>query len=433
MTETALSTSSTQTRARTAGSRKAIVAGAAGNFVEFFDWTIYAAMAPFFASQFFPQSNPLVSLLLTFMTFALGYFARPLGALLIGWYGDRRGRRAALALTIVGTGLGSLIVGLSPTYATIGVAAPILLVLARLIQGVAAGGEGGAAMTFLTEHAKPGKRGLTGSWQQFSTGLSTLSALGVAALIGSLMSQDALIEWGWRIPFLVGAVLAVVGLYVRRRVEETEPFKRLAEQGPTPEQEKDSGLARKSTLIVRAIGITLFPSVAYMLWQVYLPAWASSATGMPVSEAQRATIPGLVLFVIMVPLMAMLSDRFGRKPLLLGFTGASVILAYPTVMLMHNSFGYLLAISLLGNIVLASMAGTITATLAEQFPTSMRATGVGLSYAIGVAIFGGTFPTVATWALSTGSSSWIFVYVVVLALVSGIAYLTMPEGKNKAF
>jgi MHS family alpha-ketoglutarate permease-like MFS transporter len=413
--------------------RRSIVVGAIGNFVEFYDWTIYAFMAPVFARQFFPSDDPTVSLLLAFSTFALGYVARPLGSLLFGAYSDRMGRRAAMTFAILGMALCSLIIGVCPTYAAIGVLAPIILVMARLLQGISAGGEAGSATTYLVEFARPGHRALAGSWQQVSTGLSTLSALGTSALLAASLSPELLAAWGWRVPFIIGAALGLVGLYLRLRAGETPVFKRdveaAAERRPVLTSLVD---AWRSVLLVSAIA--LLPSIAYLTWQIYLPTYIATTTGMPRGAALNISIIGVVCFLLLIVPSAMLSDRIGRRPMMIAYSIGVLLWAYPTyvgIPTFANSYMGLVVITVVGNVILAAMAGSIVACMTEQFDTAIRASGNGLSYAIGIVVSGATFPPIVTALAGSQRYLSITLYVMAMAVISLVAYWIMPETRDK--
>ena len=410
---------------------RAVGAGAVGNFTEFFDWTIYSYLAPVFASQFFPAHSQAVSLLLAFSTFALGYLMRPIGGIVLGRLGDARGRRDALSLSILMMGLGSLVIGILPGYATIGLAAPLLMVLMRLLQGFSAGGEGGVSATFLLEFAPPGRRALAGSWRDFSSGVSTFAALGVSTLVTSLLSTEDLSAWGWRIPFLLGAVFALVGLVLRRRVTETPVFAahRAAQDGKSRPVQELVRRDRRPLVIVTLLGV--LPTVAFLTWQIYLPAYVSSVTNIPLASAQQIGLIGVVVYLVLIPPMALLADRFGRRPMLITFAVASAVWAYPTYVLISGSTSFMVLVTIVGNIVLALMAGCLTATMAEQFPTATRGSGVSLAYAVAASVVGGTFPIIVTQLAAQNDRMFIFLIVVAAAVISGIAFYLMPETRTR--
>jgi MHS family alpha-ketoglutarate permease-like MFS transporter len=413
--------------------RSSIVVGAIGNFVEFYDWTIYAIMAPVFASQFFPSDDPTVAVLQAYLTFALGYVARPLGSLLLGAYSDRKGRRAAMTLAILGMALCSLIIGLCPPYATIGVAAPVILVIVRMLQGVSAGGEAGSATTYLVEFARPGRRALAGSFQQISTGLSTLGALGTSALLSAFLSQASLAAWGWRVPFVIGAVLGLIGLYLRLRAGETPVFKRDVE-ATVDRQPVLPSLAQAWRSVLLVSGIALLPSIAYLSWQILLPVYITITTGLSRGDATNISLIGVVVFLLLIVPSALLSDRVGRRPMMIGYSIGVLLWAYPTfvgIPTFASSYTGLVIVTVVGNIILAAMAGSIVACMVEQFDTLVRASGNGLSYAIGIVVSGATFPPIMTALARSHDYVWLTLYVIAMAVISLVAYWIMPETRDR--
>lgn len=413
--------------------RRSIVAAVVGNFVEFYDWTIYAVVAPLFASQIFPSESALVSLLLAFSTFALGYVARPIGAILVGVYSDRVGRRSAMTLAIVGMAVCSLVIGLTPPYATVGIAAPVTVLLARLLQGIAAGGEAGSATTYLVEFARPERRAFTACFQQMSTGLSTLCALGTVALLSAALTDVQMTAWGWRVPFIIGALLGAVGLYLRMRGQETPVFQASIARRPRREPILTS-LRKAWKSVVLTSAIALLPGVCYFSWQIYLPTYIRATTSVSHADALLISVIGIVCFLLLLLPSAMLSDRYGRKPMMIGYSVAAMLWAYPTYVglpTFANSFAGALVIALVGNVIIALMAGSLVACMAEQFQTHVRATGNGLSFALGVVISGATFPPVVTALMNSGEYHLIALYVAVAAAISLVAYIVMPETRSR--
>jgi MHS family alpha-ketoglutarate permease-like MFS transporter len=412
---------------------RSIAAGVAGNFIEFYEWTIYAYMAPIFASQMFPSTDKAVSLFLAFSTFALSYIARPLGAILYGAYSDRIGRRNAMAVAILTMGFCSLIVASTPNYASIGMAAPLILIASRLLQGISAGGEAGSATAYLVEFATPGRRALFGSLQQVSTGLSTLSGLGTAALLTRLLSHDDLENWGWRIPFFVSVVLSLVGLYLRMKGEESPVFQALTREGAKVKFSFSALVAAwRPMLLVTALA--LLPTIAFLSWQIFLPTYISATTGLPRSEALNISILSVLVFVVCVIPSAMLSDRFGRRPMMMIFAVASIVWAIPTyvgIPMYGTNYLFIIAIAVVGNVIVATMSGSIVACMAEQFDTAVRATGNGLSYAIAIVISGASFPPVVTGLMANKHYLAISIYVMSIAMIGLIAAWMMPETRDK--
>ncbi len=405
--------------------RRSIAAGVVGNFVEFFDWTIYAYMAPVFAAQIFPADTPSVSLLLAFSTFAVGYVARPLGALVFGIYADRIGRRNALTLTILLTAAGSLAVACAPTYGTVGMAAPALVLFARVLQGFAAGGEGGSAQAYLTELGRSTKRAFTASLQQVSTGLSTLFALALSTYLTHTLSGEQMDAFGWRLPFFLGSLLGLAGVYLRRHASESKVF--LAQHGGKPVLKN---LAHEWRALLLVTGVALFPSTVYFAWQIYLPTYIVAAAGLTRDAVLMISTVGLVCFVLLIPPAALLSDRYGRKPMLIGYTLAALLWGYPTFIGLHSfaaSFEGALIVAVVGNVILAVMSGSLIACMTELFTTAVRATGAGLAYAAAIVISGASFPPLVTLLLANRRYGTILAYFSVIGAISLVAYLVMPE------
>ncbi|WP_037064440.1 MFS transporter [Pseudonocardia acaciae] len=412
-----------------ATTRRAILAGTVGNLVEWFDWGVYGFFAPFFAHQFFPSDDDTAALLSVFLVFALGFFFRPLGGAVLGSYSDRRGRKAGMALTILLMAGSSLVIGVLPTYTAIGLAAPVLLVLARVLQGFSAGGEFGSSSAFMVENAG-GRRGAVGSWQQVSVALGGLLASALATLLIGVLDKPALESWGWRIPFLVGGVLGMVGLYMRTRVGETESFRALAAERATLRAPLLEVVRRYPVQAMRVAGIVAAGSVTYYLWLVYMPSFASLVHKAPKGEAQLANTITLVVFIVALPFSGMLADRWGRKPMLLAFALGSAVAVGPLLLSVGSGFWSILLVSVIGALLLAGYSGCLAAVMAEQFPPAVRTVGIGLPYGISVAIFGGLTPYLTTWLVKNGWLGWLIGYAIVVCLASAAVYARMPETKD---
>ncbi|MFE2224937.1 MFS transporter [Streptomyces kronopolitis] len=407
-----------------------LAAASIGNAVEWYDWYAYSFLAVYFAGQIFPQGagNSLVPLLSTFAVFAVGFFMRPVGGLLMGAIADRRGRRTALTLTILLMGGGSLLVALTPTYAATGVLAPLVLVFARLVQGLSVGGEFAASTTFLVESAGPGRRGLFSSFQYVSTTAGQLLASGTAALLAALLTEQQMGQWGWRVAFLLGALLSLLGLWIRRGAQETHPqAQRLAEQRPTERPGLFEALRRHPRQSLLICGITAGGTLAYYTWTTYLPTYAQVNAGFDKGEALTVGTLSLVFFALLQPLGGLLSDRIGRKPLLLGFSLGFAVLAVPLLHLVTDSFLSLLLVQCAGMVLLTGYTSVAAAVNAEVFPARVRAAGIGFPYSLTVALFGGTAPYVGTWFQQAGHPDLFPWYVAALCLVSFLVYLTLPE------
>ncbi|GAU69120.1 putative dicarboxylate transporter [Streptomyces sp. NBRC 110611] len=415
-----------------------LVAAAIGNAVEWYDWYAYSFLAVYFAEQVFPQDtgNSLVPLLSTFAVFAVGFFMRPVGGLLMGAVADRRGRRAALTVTILLMGAGSLLVALTPTYAATGVLAPVVLVVARLVQGLSVGGEFAASTTFLVESAGPGRRGLFAGFQYVSTTIGQLLASGTAALLAALLTERQMGQWGWRVPFLVGALLSLLGLWIRRGAQETLPQAlHPVRAGETPRAAQRAAdrpglfeaLRRYPRQSLRICGITAGGTLAYYTWTTYLPTYAQANAGFDKSDALTAGTVSLVFFALLQPLGGLLSDRIGRKPLLLGFSLGFAVLAVPLLHLVTDTFLSLLLVQCAGMVLLTGYTAIAAAVNAEVFPARVRAAGIGFPYSLTVALFGGTAPYIGTWFKQAGHAGLFPWYVAALCLVSFLVYLTLPE------
>ncbi|MGA8117671.1 MAG: MFS transporter [Actinocatenispora sp.] len=398
-----------------------IFAASVGNTVEWYDWYTYSFLAPFFATAIFPKGNELTALLDTFAVFAVGFFMRPIGGLLLGSVADRFGRRNALTVTILMMGAGSLLLGILPGYTTVGVLSPILLVLARLISGLSVGGEFAASTTFLVESARPNRRGLFSSFQYVSTTIGQLIASGLGALLSSTLADSAMSSWGWRIPFLFGAVLSLIGFWIRRGALETY---RTGREARPRLFEALTRFPRQSLLIV---GITIAGTIAYYTWTVYLPSYAEQSVDFDKSKALVVSTIALAFFAVIQPLGGMLSDRIGRKPMLIAFAGGFAVLVVPMLHLLSNSFGSLLLIQCFGMVLLTGYTSIAAAVNAEVFPARVRAAGIGFPYSLTVAVFGGTAPYVGTLFASLDHPGLFPWYVATLCLISLVVYLFLRE------
>lgn len=415
----------------TARQRKAVVAGSIGNTVEWVDWAVYATFSSVFAGQFFPSDNEAAALLSTLAVFAVGFLMRPVGGALLGAYSDRHGRKKGLTLTISLMAGASLVIAVCPGYGTIGLAAPIILLLARLVQGFSAGGEFGSSSAFLIESAAPGRRAFAGSWQQVSVGAGTLIASAMGTLLTGALSESALESWGWRVAFAVGGLLGLVGLWLRMSVEETEAFTRLDRAERRQSNPLRAMFAEHPRAALRVVGITVAGTLIYYVWISYMPSYAHVTTGIPLSRALLANTISLVVFLILLPFGGLLSDKLGRKPTMLAFAGGFVVLSWPLLHGLSANFWTLLGIELVGMILIVGYSANCAVVMAEQFPAEVRTTGIGLPYALAVALFGGTAPYVTTWMSSHGFRDLVWLYVAAAALIGVLVYATMPETRDE--
>jgi MFS transporter, MHS family, proline/betaine transporter len=409
--------------------RTAILAGVIGNVLEWYDFAVYGYFVPVISQLFFPNQTPLVSLLLTFSVFGVGFIMRPVGSLIFGQYGDRHGRKRALSAVILLMAVSTFAVGLLPTYASIGILAPLLLVLARLAQGLSGGGEWGGAAAYLVEYALPRRRGLTGSWQQVSVGGGFLLGSFTAAMLTTWISPENMLAWGWRIPFLLGVVVGVVGAIMRWRLDDTPKFAELASQGQVARSPLVEAFTtyRKPTLL--AFGITLHNTVGYYAVLIYLTTWLTNIVKMPRHTALWIGTVSLLAFVIVVPFMGALSDRIGRRPLFIASCAGYVVLAYPLFLLASTGVpAYALIAQLILVVLLALYAGPGPAVYCELFPTKVRYTALSVGYNIPVAIFGGFAPFIATWLIqSTGNPLSPAFYVIAASLATLVTMIWVKE------
>jgi MHS family proline/betaine transporter-like MFS transporter len=313
--------------------RKAVTAGVIGNVLEWYDFGVYGYLVSTISQLFFPSSDPLASLLLTFAVFGVGFVMRPVGSVLFGIYGDRHGRRKALSAVIFLMGVSTLAIGLLPTYGQVGVLAPILLVVVRLLQGLSAGGEWGGSTAYIVEFAPEGKRGYIGSWQQVSVGSGFLLGSLSAALLNQVMTHDALVAWGWRIPFILGIVIGAVGAYLRWKLDDTPKYTEIEQHGEVSKHPFSEAITKYPRETLTVFGLTLHNTVAYYIPIIYMTSYIVSVAKLSPGSALWINTTCLVVFVILIPIWGALSDRIGRKPFLLLSSGGYVVLAYPLFMM----------------------------------------------------------------------------------------------------
>ncbi|MCA3724664.1 MAG: MFS transporter [Phenylobacterium sp.] len=407
---------------------RSILAGSAGNMVETFDWFVYAAFALYFAPIFFPKGDQTAQLLGSAAVYAVGFLARPFGAWIMGLYGDRAGRRAAMILAVGLMCLGSLIIGLCPGYAQIGLAAPAILVLARILQGVSMGGEYGASATYLSEMASRDRRGF---WSGifYSTLMSgQLLALLLLLALTAVLPPEAMNAWGWRVAFIVGALMATAVLLMRRGMDETPSFK--ARDGSRTATWRLVTEHPRETLMV--FGLTAGGTLAYYTFGTYMQKFLVNTSGFSRDQSNLITTAALACFVLMQPLSGALSDRFGRRALLLAFGIGGVAMTWPVLSTLAETREPLTAFLLvLGSLAVVSGYTSVSAIVkAEMFPTEIRALGVALPYAIANALFGGTAEFIALSFKQAGFEPGFYVYVTAVIGVSLVTYLLMPDTRR---
>jgi MFS family permease len=402
-----------------------ILAAAAGNVLEWYDFTVYAYMAPFIGAKFFPAQDPLTELLAVFATFGLGFVVRPLGGILIGRLGDSKGRKAALLVTILLMAVGTVGIGFVPGRSTIGAAAPWLLVLCRLLQGFSAGGEWGSSTAFIHEWAPKGRRGFFSSLQQSSVAFGMLLGSAIAALSGTLFTKAEMGDFGWRVPFLLGALILPVGLYMWHRVEETPVF--AGKKSPPVATRAGMRLA------AQASGIIVIWTVAYYAILTYMPVFTARFSGLGSAAALWSGALNLFVLAAAIPLFGYLADRWGRKPLLLIGAGGFALFSYPLFLVIVDSSG---AAPVIGTgiafaLLTAIYSGGAPAAVTEIFPPASRLLWMSTGYSLTVALFGGFGPYIATWLVkTTGSPLSPAFYIVACALLSLAVILPLKETRD---
>jgi len=412
-----------------ARNREAVIAGVIGNILEWYDFAVYGYLASTISGLFFPSSDRIASLLATYLVFGVGFVMRPVGALLFGVYGDRHGRRKALSAVIFLMAVSTLAIGLLPTYDKVGVLAPILLVLARLLQGLSAGGEWGGSTAYIVEYAPEGRRGFVGSWQQFSVGGGFLLGSLCATVLSFTLSPEAVASWGWRVPFLLGILVGGLGAYMRWRLPDTPKYSEIAQQravAATPLADAVRQYPRE-TLI--AFGITLHNTVAYYISLIYMTGYLIDVGKLPKPTAQLIGTICLAVFVTLIPFAGMLSDRLGRRPQLMVSCIGFALLGYPFFLLGSSGRVELAFLAQLLMVVFLSLyAGSCPAAYAELFPTRVRYTALSIGYNIAVAIFGGFAPFIATWLIKvTGNPLAPAFYVIAAAVITFVILTRIRE------
>ena len=406
-----------------------IIGGSIGNLIEWYDFYIYNFFALYFAKSFFPGEDPTVQLLNTFGIYALGFLIRPVGGWLFGVYADRAGRRAALTVSVTLMCLGSLMIAATPTFASIGIAAPVVLLLARLVQGVSLGGEYGTSATYLSEIALAKHRGFFSSFQYVTLiGGQVLGSL--TLIVMQLRFSAAELEaWGWRVPFAICAACALFGLYLRRNLDETESFLKASRQ---KRGNLLVELMRHPRQVLLVFGLTMGGTTAFYTYTTYMPTFLVNTVKLTRGQATQISFITLVFFALIQPLYGALSDRIGRRPVLMWFGIMGTLCTVPLLTALAATRDYTTALLLImAALLIVSGYTSINAVVkAELFPAGVRALGVGLPYAIAVSIFGGTAPYIALWFKSQGVESWFFIYVSALCFGSLLVYALMADTKR---
>lgn len=424
---------STAARAKGASRSRALLGGAIGHFIEWYDLTIYGLFVAIFAGQMFPADHAGASLIAGFSAFAIGSLGRPIGALVLCPLADRYGRRPLFSATILMSGIGSLVIGLCPTYEQIGLAAPLLIFAARLLQGLSAGGEMPIASTFLNEHAPLKHRALAALPQVLSMGLAVLAAMAVANLIMRLVPLDALADWGWRLPFLLGGAISLYGLSMRQGLSETPAFAQNRVRHETSNGAVFDAIAKRPKDLAIVFVMRLMDVQSY-LWLMALPVYASLVGELDHSHALTGSVAALAVYCACIPLFAWISDRLGRRPLLIASCAGLVLLTYPLLSLLSGSldFDTYVTLAMIGAVLVALNNAVMGTALAELFPTHIRATGIGLPQALSIAIFGNTTLSMMLWLHDLGRVSFIAAYAVGLTAASlAVCVFVLPETRGR--
>ncbi|HUP67115.1 MAG TPA: MFS transporter [Sphingomicrobium sp.] len=411
-----------------------IVGGSAGNLVEWFDWYVYSAFALYFAHIFFPKGDATAQLLNTAAIFAVGFVMRPIGAWAMGVYADHKGRKAGLMLSVSLMCIGSLMIACAPSYAKAGVLSPAILVLARMIQGLSLGGEYGSSATYLSEMADRERRGFWSSFQYVTIIGGQLVALALLVVLQLTLGDQAMQDWGWRIGFAAGGVLAVVVYFIRRGLDETLSYENVAAK-PDRRRSTVGNLFRdhpREALLVMAL--TAGGTAAFYAYTIYMQKFLANTSGFDRATASRIMTVALTVMLFIGPIGGRISDRVGRKPMMIFFGVGATLFTYPIFAALEQTHSIVTAFVLvMASLVIVTGYTSINAIIkAEMFPADIRALGVALPFAIANAIFGGTAEYVALYLKNIGHERWFYIYISLLAALSLIAYVRMRETKTSS-
>jgi MFS transporter, MHS family, proline/betaine transporter len=409
--------------------RRAIVGASVGNTVEWFDFAVYGYLAVTLGAVFFPSEDPTISLLSSFAVFGVAFVMRPLGGLFFGPLGDRIGRQRTLATVIILMSVSTFAIALLPGYATIGIWAPILLVAARLLQGFSAGGEFGGASAFIAEYSPDYRRGFLVSWLEFSTLIGFILGSTSVLVLSSVLSEDALTSWGWRIPFLLAGPLGLVGLYIRLRLDDTPEFRALESAGEVSQSPFKETITQNWRPILQVAGLVIIQNAGFYIVLTYMQTYITEQLGFSTTSASLSTVLTLLVGMALIPPLGALSDRVGRKPVLMASCVGFVVLTYPLFLLLNaGSLAGAIAAHVALGALLAVYLSTTIAALTELFPTRVRYGGFSIGYNVSVAIFGGAAPFLATYLISvTGNPLSPAFYLIAAAIATALTLLTIKE------
>ncbi|MCI1015990.1 MFS transporter [Herbaspirillum sp. C7C2] len=403
--------------------QRQVIAAIVGNALEWYDFIVYGFFSAIIARLFFPADNEYTSLLVALATFGIGFFMRPVGGVLLGLYADRKGRKAAMQVIIVLMTLAIAIIAFTPTYATIGIAAPIMIVIARMLQGFATGGEYSSSTAFLVESAPAHKRGLYGSWQLVGQCLAVFCGAGMGALVTRNLSPEALDSWGWRLPFVIGLLIGPVGLWIRRHMHETDDFLEGANK-PNAEPIKLLDVVKTNMRgVLVSMGQVINGTVAFYVVLVNMPTFANKQLGLPLDQAFMVQMIAVALLTVIIPFAGALSDRIGRRTVLLYSALAFLLIVYPLFVWVSAapSLTRLLVMQVLLCIMIGANFGPMPTALSEQFPTRVRSTGLAVAYNLAAMLFGGFAPFIVTWLTKVSGSPVAPAWYVLFAACIGVA------------
>jgi MHS family shikimate/dehydroshikimate transporter-like MFS transporter len=424
-----MSSESLQT-AKTTPMKKIVLVSMAGSAIEWYDFFVYAAAAALvFNKLFFPSVDPVSGTLLAFSTFAVGFLVRPIGAAIFGHFGDRFGRKPTLVAAMLLMGVATTAIGLLPTYATVGVLAPVLLVVIRMLQGLALGGQWGGAVLLATESAPARKRGFYGSFAQLGVPVALILSNVILLLMTTSLSKEAFLSWGWRVPFLLSIALIGFGLYAQSRIEDTPSMKNLQTSVPRTRSPFIELLRTHPKAIALAAGATVINGAAYYLLAVYMLSYATSVLGVPRNTVLTGVLISAVASGFAIPVFGALSDRIGRKKVFLSGATLLALWAFPLFWLVNTRSGILITVALvIGQVIFSMTYGPAPALFSEMFGTRVRYSGVSIGYQIG-SVLGGAFAPIVATALYAAfhSSSMVSVYIVAVSVVSFISVFLVTE------
>ena len=420
---------------RSLSGRRAIVVSTIGNALEWFDFMVYGFFAVIISRLYFPATNPTISLLATWATFGVGFMTRPLGGIVLGAVADRVGRKSALTLTISLMAVGIAFIAFAPTYQAIGIAAPILMLIGRLIQGFSAGGEVGCATAFLVEYAPSNRRGYFGSYQMVAQAIASLCGSLFGAVLTRTLSPDSLDSWGWRVPFVIGLLIVPVGLYLRSKLDESPVFLEKSQNNELTATPIRDAATKHWVQVAAGFGLTVFGTIGTYIFLLYMPTHATRVLHMPLTDGLISSTFGALVYLVCCPVARSLSDRIGRKKLMATALTLSLVTAYPifAVLTAHPSLPMLIACQALLMFYLGIFQGCYPAFIAELLPSSVRSTGISVSYNVAVMIFGGFAPAIVQWlTMTTGDALSICYYVIFGSAVALCTLMPLRDRYSEA-